>query len=313
MIVPPGALQGVKKIVQHVYAPGYSAGVAARDGLGWMTKRAERYLATADDLSEAREENKRLSARNRRLRAALLAARAELPTDGGADEVKSADGSLGLTQSSEPLLDWDVIEARVLGYRARAFLARTHLIAGGEDSGFMPENLVLEAVGDEDHGDDLALTNALIDQGANARLESGQLALAGRGVWGKIVEVGPQISIVRRVNESGYRDLVQLATRDGQRIRLGPRGIVHGTGERWCRIQLVKTTEPVEVGDLVFAAGGEGLIEAHLSYGKVARVERSPGDVHWQIWMEPALPEEMSEKISVLRVQPNRNRVAAKE
>lgn len=309
-LLPRRLFLPVKQTAQQAFAPGHYASAAVRERIDWLVSIAKRHLATVDDLSLAHEENSRLSADVRRLQAALLAAQAPQLPDDDVNHTSATDSLFDSVQPATPLLDWDVVEASVLGYRARAYLARQQMITGGEGAGFVPDNLVLEAAeaGDDDA---LILPDVLIDQGINARLADGQLAVAGRRVLGKLVEVGPEVSFVRRVNESGYRDLVQLATHDGQRLRLGPRGIVHGTGERLCRIRLVKSTEPVEVGDLVFAAGGEGLLEAHLAYGKVARVERSPGDVHWQIWMEPALPEETPEKVTVLRVQPNRVRLAA--
>ena len=79
-----------------------------------------------------------------------------------------------------------------------------------------------------------------------------------------------------RANDAGYRDLVQLAHPTGDRLRLGARGVLEGDGGRLCRLTRVAIGEPVEVGDLVFAADPAGLTDEavnrdraspHLLYG----------------------------------------------
>ena len=96
------------------------------------------------------------------------------------------------------------------------------------------------------------------------------------------------VSSVRRANAAGYRDLVQLARPNGDRLLAGPQGVLEGTGESLCRIKLIQTTESVSEGDLVLATGGEALLDAPLVYGRVVRIENRPGTRHWEIWMEPA-------------------------
>ena len=128
----------------------------------------------------------------------------------------------------------------------------------------------------------------LLDQGRDASLKPGRLVLAGSRVWGKVADVGPHTCTVRRITDAGYRDLVQLATSREGRLHFSARGVLVGAGRRLCKIELVETTEPVAVGDLVFTAD-DGVLQSPLLYGKIVKVDRKPADPHWQIWMEPAV------------------------
>ena len=92
--------------------------------------------------------------------------------------------------------------------------------------------------------------------------------LAGSRVWGKVADVGPHTCTVRRITDAGYRDLVQLATSREGRLHFSARGVLVGAGERLCKIELVETTEPVAVGDLVFTAD-DGVLQSPLLYGKI--------------------------------------------
>jgi hypothetical protein len=51
-------------------------------------------------------------------------------------------------------------------------------------------------------------------------------------------------------------------------------------------------------------------VSAPLIYGRVARVERSSGKTHWEIWMEPAVGPDEPETIVVVRLSLNPQRIA---
>ena len=129
----------------------------------------------------------------------------------------------------------------------------------------------------------------LLDQGRDAGIAPGGMVLAGARIWGKITAVGPHTSTVQRVTDSGYRDLVQLASQRDGRLHFAARGMLVGHGERLCKVELVEASEPITVGDLVFSAD-DGVLDVPLLYGRIARLERKPAAGQWEIWMEPALP-----------------------
>jgi hypothetical protein len=74
------------------------------------------------------------------------------------------------------------------------------------------------------------------------------------------------------------------------------------------RVRRVDVTEPVAVGDAVYAASDQGVLPQPLLYGFVVRVQRPVGAAHWEIWMKPALDGE-PESVVVLRAQINPARI----
>jgi cell shape-determining protein MreC len=203
-----------------------------------------------------------------------------------------------------PLVNCQTVSARVLGKQAQSFLPPRDLLDVGQSQKITAKSLVIDDVkGGLDH--------PLLDRGRDADLKADRLVLAGRRVWGKVAEVGPHTSTVLRVGEAGYRDLVQLATERSGRLHFAARGVLVGTGDRLCKIELVETSEPVTIGDLVFTAD-DGVLDSPLLYGRVARVERKPGAPHWNIWMEPAVSiGRPPSSVAVLQMELNPARFAA--
>lgn len=248
---------------------------------------AERHLETTEQLAEAQEEIDRLKEDNRRL--AVKLAEAEAVADRPAGDHSSPD---------DRLLRARCVTARVLGQQARAFLARREIINAGSLRGMAPGILALDA------------RSTVIDRGGDAQLEPGRLVLAGSRIWGRVVDVGPYTSTVMRVTEAGYRDVVRLApsqTPAGP-VWLGPEAVLEGTGQPLARVRLVDVTEPVEVGDRVYAESTKGVLGQPLLYGHVKRVERPVGAAHWEIWMEPAAADR-PEEVAVLKIEWNALRV----
>ena len=206
--------------------------------------------------------------------------------------------------ATPPLLTAHTVSAQVLGCQARLFLPPALVLGAGKRQAVAADALVLEGTLFND------MSPRLLDVGASQAIAVGQLTLAGRRVWGKIVEVGPHTALARHVSDLGYRDLVQLATRSGDQLRPGPRGLLEGCGETHARIRLVETTQAVAVDDIVLAASTTGLLDAPLWYGRIVRVERRAGAPHWDLWMEPAAARHV-ERVEILRGELNQARAAS--
>lgn len=261
--------------------PGQVGVAALRQQGNRALDRLRCHLQDADRMAELQHEVERLSRQNRRLLAELAAPTNRPPP---ATEDPQADRQSRLLRAR-------CVPARVLGLQARSFLASLRLLDVGTRAGVRPDALVVEGP-------------AVIDRGREAGLRGGRLVLRGRGVWGKVLAVGPYTSTVRTVCQPDYRDLVRVGT------PTGPQGILEGTGEPVARIRLVEVTQPVSVGDPVYAAAVQGLLPAPLLYGRVARVHRPVGAAHWEIWMEPAVDAGSPERVAVLRTELNPLRVA---
>ncbi len=202
----------------------------------------------------------------------------------------SSCGEEALLQHTVPLLKPRLVEARVLGRQSQSLLQRHALLDAGMSAGLASGDLVLDVP-------------AVVDQGMASGAASGQLVLAGRRIWGKLMEVQPRISTVRRICDAGYRDLVRIAQTQGERLSLGPRGMLEGTGEPLCRLRLVPLTEAVAVGQLIVTDGGEGIAEGRFLYGQIERVEQPPGASNWEIWVRPAVSSDLPHKVAVLTAE----------
>lgn len=248
-----------------------------RWGLVWHERgdAAEELVALRDRLRRLEEINQALAARS---------AQAEFSM--------SAEG-----EQPPPLLDARAVETRVLGQQAQTFLQQLAIVTLADASHLTPDSLAVDA------------GEVLIDQGSNESLTAASLALRGGRVWGKLIEVGPQTATVRSVTSLGYRGLVQIV--DGQNSgRPVAQGVLEGTGDALCRIRMVDATSPVSVGDLVLATEQEGLTDAPLVYGRVARTALEPGAAHWQIWMAPAVADEVPTTLTVLQPLVDERRLA---
>jgi len=237
--------------------------------LAWTDDVRNRFR-TGDDASLA-EACRQIAELNDRLH------RAELQL-----QLAHSERAADLPAREKPLLMAQTISARVLGKQAQSFLDTRQMLDAGRSRGITARSLVID---DLPSGKD----KPLVDQGRDASIRADHLVLVGSRVWGKISEVGQHTSTVIRLTDSGFRDLVQLAASHDGKLRQLARGVLVGKGEALCKIELVETGAPITVGDSVFTADN-GVLDAPLLYGRVARLERKPGAAHWEIWMEPAVP-----------------------
>ncbi len=286
MLLPQAWLVPLRAAAATVLRPGQRAASMVRGQAEGLLAEARRHWNTSRQLAEVEREVERLRDENRRLAGELTTRAPPRPDEGPTD--------------SERLLQAATVRARFLGVQARAFLKRHELLDAGARQGVEAGALVVEP------------SQAVIDRGRDARLAPGRLVLDGACVWGKVVEVGPLTSVVLRTTEPGYRDVVRLATHSspGRPPRLGPEGILEGTGEPLARIRMVPVSVPVEVGDEVYASGSEGVLPAPLRCGRVARAELPAGATHWDLWMEPAVGPRPPDEVAVLKIELNPLRVA---
>ncbi|HEV3339269.1 MAG TPA: rod shape-determining protein MreC [Pirellulales bacterium] len=272
----PGSLSvALKDAGRSLLAPGQQLAQSLLACLGSWVRAWEYRRDAARELRELRELVERLHDQN-------TALQARLRQPAGHAEVFFAE-------QPASLLSVRAVEARVLGERAQAFLRSTAIVSPRQPTEVTAGSLAVD------------FGPAVIDQGENALLTAGDVALAGGRIWGKLIEVGPQTAVVRRIDSPGYRGLAQIAhPADGVWKPLA-RGIVEGAGDGLCRIRMVDATAPVSVGDMVLAGEEHGLVDSALIYGRIERAELAPGAPHWQIWMEPAIAPQPPLRLTVLQ------------
>jgi cell shape-determining protein MreC len=290
-LLPRGAIDPLAQLYNRAIEPGRTAADYACDSAANLVAYARHSAATSGEVARLTDEARQLRARNRELQNALdMATR------------KARDGDPPVTSRElPPLVLAQATRARVLGRRAVAALAADQIVALGRDAGARPDALVL------------ADSTVTLDQGRQTDLAAGDLALVGRRVFGRVIEVGLHTSIVRRASEPGYRDVVRLAHVVAGKLEFGPRGLLEGTGQRSARIRQVSAAEAIAPGWLVFTAGHEGLAPQPLFYGVVSRAELQPGAPHWDIWVDLAVGADDPSHLLVLRAQLNPARLAGAE
>lgn len=311
-LLPPAHRAPLKDTAATVLRP-------AQQATAWLGRRADRlrqaasnHWRTCQKLARAQAEIRRLR-RQREELARRIATLRRKP-----DDTASPDCEAAAEGRNHALLRPKHVAARPLGWQARAFLARRQLLDVGLQDGVQAGGLVLvgpqldplqvagaETPASASHG------TGLVDRGEDYRLRPGALVLGDDCVLGKIAEVGAHASSVVRVTDVGYRDLVQLAGAPSGEARApsGPQGILEGVGQKLARIRLVDVTEPVAVGEAVYATSARGVVDYPPLYGRVAKVRRAVGAAHWEIWMEPAAAPPMPPEVAVLVPELNPARV----
>jgi cell shape-determining protein MreC len=219
-------------------------------------------------------------------------------------ELDESHRAAEMAAPEKSLLTAQTISARVLGIQAQSFLDARQMLDAGRSRGVTARSLVIADL-------DPATDRPVVDQGRDTSIRADHLVLTGSRVWGNIAEVGQHTSTVIRVTDSGFRDLVRLATPRGGKLQFLARGVLVGKGESLCKIEVVETSAPVTVGDLVLTAD-DGVLDAPLLYGRIARLERKSGAAHWEIWMEPAVSAtDPPARVAVLRLDLNPARFAS--
>jgi len=327
-LLPPASIAPVRQAWETALRPAQSGVQRAVDFAQARVDWCRGAIASADRLSAAESEAARLAEQARQLEAELELVRGrplsvpsgDLAADSSAGSSSGSAGDSSAGSATDPLLQADAISARVLGRQAQSYLKSRDLLDAGSLAGVFKGALVLDdnaegaskpadAAGNHADAKSALVRRPVIDAGADFGLAADGLVLAGRRVWGKIAAVGPYTSVVRRACEPGYRDAVQLGHIDGRRLQLGPRGLLVGTGEALCRVEMVDVSQPVAIGDEVYTSD-DGVPHAPLLYGRVVRLERSAGQPHWQIWMEPAVGTDEPRSVAVLQMDLNPARVA---
>jgi len=110
------------------------------------------------------------------------------------------------------------------------------------------------------------------------------------------------------VTSLGYHDLVMLTGPDGK--RLGPEGILEGTGGPLARLQFVETIEPVAEGDLVWSISAKGILPTPMLSGRVVRAGQPPGATLWEAEVQPAIDIRRVERVLILQAEVNPQRAA---
>lgn len=129
-----------------------------------------------------------------------------------------------------------------------------------------------------------------IDKGSSSGITAGMPVTAASGVIGQVVSCGATSSTVRLLSDENSSISAMVQSTRAQ-------GMVQGSATGEVTLELVRTNEQVNVGDVIVTSGLGGVFPKGLPIGEVASVESNPGDLYLTIvvdlYADPARVEEV--------------------
>ncbi len=291
-LLPAGRAQSMRNIVRDALWPGQQmAQIAINSGRDWSVDRRKR-RRLANEIVDLKSRIRTLELAERRLKFQVALTR---------DRQREWEQTTALplpVQPSEPLLDAELLEARVVGRGTGATGNRQPLLIAGATAGIDAAALVLDG------------REPLLDLGTENGVVADSPVYAGRTVVGRIAAVGRWTSTVRLITDVDYSGPAQLARLSGDELFFGPEGILQGDGNGSCRLDFVSRDEAVREGDYVLT-GTDGAQPLPMFYGKVVKVTGRPGALHWNIQVQPVVDVEKLRSVYVLKSRLNRLRILA--
>lgn len=132
-----------------------------------------------------------------------------------------------------------------------------------------------------------------IDKGSSSGIYAGMPVTSASGVIGQVISSGPTSSVVRLLSDeqSSISAMVQ-STR--------AQGMLQGSATGEVTLGFVRTSQEVNVGDVVVTGGLGGVFPKGLPIGQVTSVESNPGDLYLHVTVELFARTETSEEVLVI-------------
>ncbi len=132
-----------------------------------------------------------------------------------------------------------------------------------------------------------------IDKGSSSGLTVGMPIMASNGVIGQIIQCNPTTSVVRLVKDESSSISAMVQSSRAQ-------GMLTGSATGQVTLDLIRTGQTVEVGDVVVTSGLGGVFPKGLPLGRVTSVENNPGSLYLDIVVEPFAQTENNEEVLVI-------------
>ena len=117
---------------------------------------------------------------------------------------------------------------------------------------------------------DVFKRKVLIDKGANANVQTGQVVMDDTGIVGQITRVYPWLSEVTLITEKDHAVPVQV-------LRNGLRTIVFGAGDTsQLSLRYMPISSDIQNDDLLVTSGIDGIYPPGIPVAKVVKIERDP-------------------------------------
>lgn len=132
-----------------------------------------------------------------------------------------------------------------------------------------------------------------IDKGTSSGLSVGMAVTSSSGVIGQTVACGATSSTVLLVTDESSSISAMVQSSRAQ-------GMLNGSAAGEVRLDMIRTDQTVEVGDIVVTSGLGGVFPKGLPLGKVTSVEKNPGSMYYTIVVEPYAHTENAEEVLVI-------------
>ena len=136
-------------------------------------------------------------------------------------------------------------------------------------------------------------STVIIDKGTSSGLSVGMPVTSSSGVIGQIVECGATSSTVLLVTDESSSISAMVQSSRAQ-------GMLNGSAAGEVSLDMIRTDQTVEVGDIVVTSGLGGVFPKGLPLGKVTSVEKNPGSMYYTIVVEPYAHTENAEEVLVI-------------
>ncbi len=145
---------------------------------------------------------------------------------------------------------------------------------------------------------DLFKRKIIINKGADAQLQAGQVVMDDVGIVGQITRVYPMLSEVTLITEKDHVVPVQV-------LRNGLRTIVFGAGDTsQLALRYMPISSDIQEGDLLITSGIDGVYPAGIAVATVTKIERDAAYPFARITCLPVGGVDKNRQLLVLSNQP---------
>ncbi len=122
----------------------------------------------------------------------------------------------------------------------------------------------------------------IIDRGRRHGFSPGMPVVSPLGFLGRVIAVSPHTSQVLLITDP--TSAVPAVIEESQ-----VKGIVKGAGTNLLSMEYVRSTELVEVGEMVVTSGLQGRLPKGLRIGRIVKVEKDPHKIFTRITVSPSV------------------------
>lgn len=132
-----------------------------------------------------------------------------------------------------------------------------------------------------------------LDKGTSGGVDVGMPVFDAYGAVGQVIQVASDSCTVRLLSDENSSVSAMIQSTRAQ-------GMVEGSADGTLHLNLIRTDQEVNVGDVVVTSGLGGVFPKGLPMGKVTSVNKTPGALYYDIVVEPYSTADSYEEVWVV-------------